>query len=156
MSHVEVVKKKESQWRQRWSWWLENLFVGGRACAARRQWWPMTEEALTGWNYARDEELNSKVRHRHNEQHQLKMTRNRASSAFFSCPWRNCFLDPNGTSPASAAKITQVDVPSPAKEGTYGGQMCSEIYSFVTIAAGSQIWNYLSDWGWNRSNKIVC
>lgn len=27
----------------------------------------------------------------------------------------------------------------PAKEGTYGGKMCSEIYSIVTTAAGSQI-----------------
>lgn len=52
---------------------------------------------------------------------------------------RNCLVDPNGTSPASAAKFTQAVVLLPAKAGTYGGQMCSEMYSFVTTAAGSQI-----------------
>lgn len=65
-------------------------------------------------------------------------------------------VDPNWTSPASAAKFTQAVVLLPAKAGTYGGQMCSEIYSFVTTAAGSQIWNYLSARGWNRSTEIVC
>lgn len=45
------------------------------------------------------------------------------------------------TSPASAAKFTQAVVLLPAEEegGTYGGQMCSDIYSIMTTAAGSPI-----------------